>query len=152
MATTNGTTDRTDHLLGLMKQGDDGFNTRDFTAMATVHHPDMIVRMPGDGQPILGQEAHAAAMGGMFAIFPDVHVDNDPYPVQFGRGDWITVVTRCTGTFSGEMTSPDGNVIAPTGRAFDLDFATSARWEGDLLIEEHVFWDYALQAQQIGLA
>jgi hypothetical protein len=37
-------------------------------------------------------------------------------------------------------------------KAFDLTFSTTARWEGDQLIEEHVFWDSALQAQQIGLA
>jgi hypothetical protein len=47
---------------------------------------------------------------------------------------------------------PDGNVIAPTGKAFDVNFATTAKWDGDLLIEEFVFWDSALQAQQIGLA
>jgi hypothetical protein len=39
-----------------------------------------------------------------------------------------------------------------TGKAFDLDFATTAKYDGDLLIEEFVFWDSALQAQQIGLA
>jgi len=50
------------------------------------------------------------------------------------------------------MNLPDGNVIAPTGKAFDLDIATSARRDGDLLIEEFVFWDSALQAKQIGLA
>jgi hypothetical protein len=38
----------------------------------------------------------------MFRIFPDVHVNYDPYPVQFGSGDWITVITRATGTFTGE--------------------------------------------------
>jgi hypothetical protein len=53
----------------------------------------------------------------MFHIFPDIHVDNDSYPIQFGSGDWITVITRCTGTFSGEMTLPDGNAIAPTGKS-----------------------------------
>ncbi len=52
-----------------------------------------------------------------FGIFPDVHVANDPYPVQFGAGDWITVVTRVTGTFTGQMTLPGGSVVAPTGRA-----------------------------------
>jgi ketosteroid isomerase-like protein len=152
MATTTPDTGHTAHLLALMKQGDDAFNSRDVAAMDAVHHPDMVVHMPGNGQPIFGREAHAAAMQGMFRIFPDVHVNNDPYPIQFGSGDWITVITRCTGTFSGEMTLPDGNVIAPTGKAFDLDFATTARWDGDLLVEEYVSWDSALQAQQIGLA
>jgi hypothetical protein len=88
----------------------------------------------------------------MFHIFPNVHVYNDPYPIQFGSGDWITVITRVTGTFTREMTLHDGTVIAPTGKAFDNDFTTTAKWDGDLLIEEYVFWDSALQAQQIGLA
>jgi hypothetical protein len=135
-----------------MKEGDDAFNSRDFAAMDAAHHHDMIVHMPGNGQPILGRRAHAAAMTQMFEIFPDVHVENDPYPVQFGSGEWTTVITRCTGTFTGEMTLPDGSVIPPTGQAFVLDFATTARWEGDLLTEEYVSWDSALQAQQIGLA
>jgi hypothetical protein len=40
-------------------------------------------------------------MGQFFRIFPDVHVHNAPYPVQFGSGDWITVISRATGTFTG---------------------------------------------------
>jgi hypothetical protein len=31
-------------------------------------------------------------------------VYSDPYPIQFGSGDWITVITKATGTFTGEMT------------------------------------------------
>jgi hypothetical protein len=152
MATATDNISRTTHLLALMKKGDDAFNSRDFAAMKAVHHPDMIAHITGSAEPIHGQPAHAAAMEQMFRIFPDVHVNNDPYPIQFGSGDWITVITRATGTFTGEMILPDGNVIAPTGKAFDLDFATTAKWDGDLLIEEFVLWDSALQAQQIGLA
>jgi hypothetical protein len=37
------------------------------------------------------------------------------------------------------MILPDGKVIAPTGKSLDLDFATTAKWEGDLLLEEFVF-------------
>jgi SnoaL-like polyketide cyclase len=85
-------------------------------------------------------------------IFPDVHVDNDPYPIQFGSGDWITVITHVTGTFTGKMILPDGNVIPPTGKTFDVEFAQTSKWDGDQLIEISAFWDSALQAQQIGLA
>ena len=49
------------------------------------------------------------------------------------------------------MILPDGKVIAPTGKSFDLDIATTAKWEGDLLLEEFVFVDPALRAKQIGL-
>jgi hypothetical protein len=117
---------RTAHLLELMKKGDDAFNSRDVVA-------------------------HAAMIQQMIRMFPDIHVHNDPYPIQFGSGDWITVITRATGTFTGEMILPDGKVVAPTGKSFDLDFAATAKWEGDLLLEEFVFVDPALRAKQIGL-
>jgi ketosteroid isomerase-like protein len=135
-----------------MKQGDDAFNARDFAAMDAVHHPDMIAYVTGNAEPLYGRAAHAAAMRQFFRIFPDVHVDNDLYPVQFGSGDWITVISRVTGTFTGEMALPDGTVIPPTGKAFDVEFAQTVKWEGDLLIEIAAFWDSALQARQLGLA
>jgi SnoaL-like polyketide cyclase len=84
--------------------------------------------------------------------FPDVHVHNDPYPIQFGSGEWITVVSRVTGTFTGEMMLPNRKVVPPTGKAFDVEFAQTVKWDGDLLIEISAFWDSALQAKQIGLA
>ncbi len=152
MNTTPPNTSRTEHLLALMKKGDDAFNARDFAAMDAVHHPDMIAYITGNAEPIYGRAAHAAMMRQMFRIFPDVHVYNDPYPIQFGNGDWITVVTRNTGTFTGEMSLPDGKVIAPTGKAFDVEFVQTVKWDGDLLIEIAAFWNAARQAQQIGLA
>jgi SnoaL-like polyketide cyclase len=145
-------TSRTTHLLALMKQGDDAFNAHDFDAMNAVHHPDMVAHITGNAQPLYGRAAHVAAMEQFFGMFPDVYVDNDPYPIQFGAGDWITVVTRTTGTFTGELTLPDGTVVAPTGKAFDVDFGQTVKWDGDLVIEISAFWDANLQAKQIGLA
>ena len=150
MPTTTDTS-RTAHLLALMKRGDDAFNARDFAAVDQIHHPDMIAYITGLAEPVYGREAHSAAMQQMLRIFPDMHVDL-PYPIQFGNGDWITVITRATGTFTGEMTLPDGTVIAPTGKAFDVEFGQTSKWEGDRLIAISAFWDSAQQARQIGLA
>ena len=133
MATTTHNDSRTAHLLELMRKGDEAFNARDFETVDTVHHPDMIAYIPGSAEPIYGSEAHSAAMQQFLRSFPDMHV-NTPYPIQFGSGDWITVVTNATGTFTGEMTLPDGNVIAPTGKAFDLEFGQTTKWDGDRLI------------------
>ena len=152
MATTTPSTTRTAHLLELMKRGDDAFNSRDFAAMDAVHHPEMIAHVTGSAEPIYGRDAHAEAMKQMFAMFPDVHVNNDPYSLQFGAGDWITVITNVTGTFTGEMALPDGNVIPGTGKAFDVEFAQTVKWDGDELVSITASWDAHLQAQQIGLA
>jgi len=150
-ATTQDTS-RTAHLLAVMKKGDDAFNARDFAGMDAVHHPDMIAYMTGLAEPVYGREAHGVAKRQMLRAFPDMHVYNDPYPIQFGSGDWTTVVTHVTGTFTGEMTLPDGTVIAPTGKAFDVEFGQTSKWDGDRLIIISAFWDSALQARQLGLA
>lgn len=142
---------RTARLLALMKQGDDAFNDRDFEAMNAVHDVNMVAYVTGNANPIYGRAGHAGMVQQMFELFPDVHVANDPYPVQFGSGDWITVITRTTGTFSGEMALPDGTVIPPTGKRFDLDFGQTSKWNGDQLVAISAFWDSALQAKQIGL-
>jgi len=152
MTTTIRDTIRTAHLLALMKKGDDAFNARDFAAVDHVHHPNMIAYITGLAEPVYGREAHAAAMQQMLRIFPDMHVDSDPYPIHFGSGDWITVVTNATGTFTGEMTMPDGTVIPPTGKAFDVELGQTTKWAGDQLIVISAFWDAALQRRQIGLA
>src|SRR6266550_1128789 len=150
MVTTTHTTSRTEHLLALMTQGDDAFNARDWEAVDAVHHPDMVAHITGLAEPIYGREAHSAAMQQFLRSFPDMHV-NTPYPIQFASGDWITVVTNVTGTFTGEMVLPDGKVIAPTGKAFELEFGQTTKWEGDRLIVIAAFLDAALQAQQLGL-
>ena len=151
MATVTDTAIRTEHLLALMKKGDDAFNARDFAVVDTVHHPGMVAHITGNAQPIYGSVAHAAAMQQMLRIFPDMHVYT-PYPIQFGSGDWITVITRATGTFRGDMVLPGGKVIAPTGKAFDLEFGQTTKWDGDRLIIISAFYDAALQAKQLGLA
>jgi hypothetical protein len=43
-------------------------------------------------------------------------------------------------------------VIAPTGKAFDVEFGQTTKWDGDRQIEISAFRDAALQARQIGLA
>ena len=151
MATTTRIKSRTEHLLELMTKGDDAFNARDLEAIDAVHHPDMIAFITGLAEPVHGREAHAAAMQRFLRSFPDMHVDT-PYPIQFGSGDWITVVTRATGTFIGEMPLPDGSVIPATGKAFDVEFGQTSKWDGDRLIVISAFWDAALMNKQLGLS
>jgi len=151
MATTAPNSSRSAHLLELMTDGDNAFNARDFDAVDAVHDPDMVAFITGLAEPLHGREAHAAAMQQFLRSFPDMRVDT-PYPIQFGSGDWLTVVTQATGTFTGEMTLPNGNVIPPTGKRFEVEFGQTSKWDGDRLIWISAFWDSALQARQLGIA
>jgi len=152
MATPNQRSARVAHVLSLMRKGDNAFNRQDIAAMNAGRHPDMIAHVTGSDKPTYGRAAHAAVQQSTFRAFPDVRLHIDPYPVQFGDGDWMTVVCKITGTFSSEIVLPDGKTIQGTGKSFALDFSRTAKWEGELLLEENVFWDSTLTAQQIGIA
>jgi hypothetical protein len=143
--------ERTARLLELMTKGDDLFNARDFEALDTVHHPDMVAYVTGSAEPIYGRQSHAAAMQQLVRMFPDIRV-HTPYPIRFGTGDWITVVTDVTGTFTGETALPDGTLIGPTGKAFDVEFGQTSKWDGEQLVVISAFWDAELQAKQLGIA
>jgi len=136
--------------LKLMKDGDGAFNRRDQAYFEAAHHHDMVAHVMGSLEPIRGRAALAAALSGMLGAFPDMHVHND-YPLQFGEGDWTTVMGKVSGTFSGKMVLPNGTSIPGTGKSFEVYLTTIARWKSGQMVEEWVFWDSALLAQQIGL-
>lgn len=152
MPDQNQVSDRVEQVFLLMKAGDDAFNRQDIDAMNAGRHPDMVAYVTGGDAPTHGRAAHAAVEKAMVRAFPDVHLHVDPYLIHFGEGDWMTMVCKITGTFSGELVLPDGKTIKGTGKSFDLEFSRTAEWQGELLLEEHVFWDSTRLAQQIGIA
>ena len=62
----------------------------------------------------------------MFKIFPDNHVENDPYKVLFGQGDWTCSIAMFSGTHKNSMMSPQWKTILPTNKKFQVDFFTVA--------------------------
>ena len=69
-----------------------------------------------------------------------------------GQGDWTCSVARFTGTMKGPMKGPDGTDIPPTGKSFDVDFCTVAKWdENGQIVEENLFYDLVTFMRQLGL-
>ena len=51
------------------------------------------------------------------------------------------------------MIGPDCAEIPPTGKSFEVDFCTLARWnEQGEIVEENLFYDAPSMMKQIGLA
>ncbi len=57
-----------------------------------------------------------------------------------------------TGTFTGPLELPDGTVIEPTGKSFEIVFSTIARWRDGRIVEEYLKYDNGSFMQQIGVA
>ena len=87
----------------------------------------------------------------MFKTFPDNHVQNNPYKVLFGQGEWTCSIAVFTGTHKGPMMAVGGRMIPPTNRKFQVDFCTVAHWKNDQIDEENLFYDQAGMMSQLGL-
>jgi ketosteroid isomerase-like protein len=44
-----------------------------------------------------------------------------------------------------------GGTIAPTGKKFEVDLCTVARWESGQIVEENLFYDLVGMMQQLGI-
>ena len=135
----------------LMQTLDDAWNAQDLETFAKRHRNDVVVRWPGQ-PPTHGVQDHRTEAIEFFKTFPDQHLDNRPYKVLIAQGDWTCSVARFTGTMKGPMKGPDGKEIPPTGKSFEVDFCTVARWDQNgQIIEENLFYDLVTFMKQIGV-
>jgi ketosteroid isomerase-like protein len=136
----------------LMQTLDDAWNAQDVDVFQQRHKPDVIVRWPGQPEPTVGIEDHTAESIAFWKTFPDQKLDNRPYKVFLADGDWTASIARFRGTMTGPMQGPDGSEIPPTGKSFEVDFYTVAKWHDGQIIEENLMYDLVTFLKQIGLS
>lgn len=78
--------------------------------------------------------------------------ERDARRVFFASGDWTCSVARMRGTMKGSMRLADGTEIPPTGKSFDVDFYTVAKWHEGQIVEENLMYDLVTFLKQIGLS
>ena len=136
--------------MELMQTLDDAWNARDLETSRSV--------TAGRRGSLAGPTANArparSSPGGsqFFIAFPDQHLDNRPYKVFFASGDWTCSIAHFAGTFTGAIKGPDGKVIPPTGKSFEVDICTVAEWHDGQIVEENLFYDLLAFMKQIGLS
>ena len=137
--------------MELMHTLDDAWNAQDLKVFRERHKPDVVVRWPGQPNPTVGIEDHAAESIAFWKTFPDQKLDNRPYRVFFASGDWTCSIAPFRGTMEGPMKMGD-KVIPPTGKSFEVDFYTIAKWDDGQIVEENPLYDLVGCLQQIGLS
>ena len=135
--------------LQLMKTLDDAWNAQDWETFNRRHAEDTDVYWPGQKDPTHGRTNHRLESIEFFKSVEN-HLENDPYKIQFGQGEWTCTVARWRGKMVGPMKMPDGRVVPPTGKTFDLEFCTVARWKDGEIVEEKLFYDQISFLKQIG--
>lgn len=127
----------------------DVFTNQKWDRLHESHSEDIIVHWP-DGRMTEGIDIHIEDLKAMFVYAPDTRIEQ--HPIKIASGEWTSVVGIIEGTFTEPMPLPDGTMIEPTGMSFKLRMVTVGHWnEGDVMDEEHLFWDNLSFMTQIGL-
>ena len=138
--------------MALMQTLDDAWNDQNIEVFRARHKPDVVVRWPGQPDPTVGIEDHTAESIAFWTTFPDQRLVNRPYRVFFASGDWTCSIASFSGTLLGAMKTPDGKEIPPTGKPFEVDFYTIAKWDDGQIVEENLMYDLVGFMKQIGLS
>ena len=78
-------------------------------------------------------------------------IDNGPYPLVFGQGDWTCAVSRLTGTTNVSTRGLNGNTIQPTSQEFVIEVCIVTCSKNGEIVEQKVFYDLAGMQKQIGV-
>jgi NADPH-dependent F420 reductase len=124
------------------------FSNQEWTRLHESHSDNVRVFWP-DGHLTTGIGVHIEDLKKLFVYAPDTRIKE--HPIRFGSGKFTAVTGVFEGTFTRPMPIGNGQFIQPTGKAFKMPMATIGIWENGEMVEEHLFWDNATYAKQIGL-
>src|SRR6266571_4420175 len=126
--------------LQRMKTLDDAWNAQNWEVFRKRHSPDTTV----------GRDAHHKESEAFFKSIEN-HLENNPYRAMFGSGDWTCTIAKWKGKMIGPWKGLDGKVHDATGKTFELEFCTVARWKDGEIVEENLFYDQVGFLRQIGV-
>jgi len=123
-------------------------NSGDAAAVARLYTEDAVMIMSGEPEPIRGRKAIEENQAAFLRAMPDFKVE---FTLILISGDHITFEGVSRGTFTGPLTSPEGD-IPPTGRSVASKFVFIAKVTKEGLIEEdRTYFDTAEYMRQLGL-
>jgi len=136
--------------LQRMKTLDDAWNAQNWEVFRKRHSANTKVYWPGQQDPTVGRDAHHKESEAFFKSIEN-HLDNNPYRVMFGSDDWTCTIAKWKGKMIGPWQGLDGKVHEATGKTFELEFCTVARWKDGEIVEENLFYDQVGFLRQIGV-
>lgn len=78
-------------------------------------------------------------------------IENDPYKVTFGQGDWTCTLARFTGSTNDSMNGLDGNIFQPTDQKFEIGVCIVTCSKNGEIVEQRVFYDLVGMQKPFGV-
>lgn len=135
---------RADSLTSRLEKA---FAAGDVEALLDCYTPDAVQVHPMAPTASAGRDAIRQTEGPLFGAFSDItlRVVN-----TVEQGDAMVLEMAVTATNTADLPTPNGPVPA-TGRTVHLTMASVCRLDGDLIAEEHRYFDAMAFMAQLGL-
>lgn len=125
----------------------DGFNAHDLKQGEAFEAEDYRHEAPG-APGALDREQARAYLQGFIDAFPDVHLE---VTHKIAQGDWVVFNWVGSGTHTGGLRTPTGEVIPPTGKKISVPGSTTYQFKNGKAIYNHTYWDMVTLLAQLGL-
>ena len=123
------------------------WNDHDVDAIVAMHTDDSVFENHVTGDEYVGREAIGRAIGGIFAVFPDLSFETRR---AYIRDDLVVQEWTATATHANEMRRGD-LVAEPTGKRISWDGLDVIPFEGGLVKRKDVYSDSVSILKQLGL-
>jgi steroid delta-isomerase-like uncharacterized protein len=118
-------------------------NAQDVEGVLSFYTDDVVFVDVSLPQPIVGKAAMREFMQGLYAAFPDAHVE--PITI-FGEGSHVAAEYELIGTHLGSIERE-----TPTAKTFRVPAVSVYEYDGALFTRETFYWDSASMRSQLGL-
>ena len=126
----------------------EAFCAKDLDRVRALVDDRIVHQETGTGRRLDGADAYMAMCEGWLTAFPDVA---GKVTAGLDGGNQAVVEIRWTGTNSGPIAMPDGEIPA-TGKSIDVASTYWATFDGDKIVESRHHLDVLGMLQQLGLA
>lgn len=122
----------------------EALNRQDVEGVMAFYTEDVVFDDISLPEPLKGAEEMREFMHGMYAAFPDLHIE---LRSLFGEEDIVAAEYDLMGTHQGEM---EGH--PPTGKTFKVRALSTYEYDGSRFTKETFYWDSASMLAQLGLS
>jgi len=123
-------------------------NDRDLNRTRPFEAPNYKFKVNGDPEPAMTADQSRAYTQGFITAFPDLNFEMTE---KVAQGNFVVINWIARGTNTGNMRTPSGNIIPPTGKRSAVHGSTTYQFRNGKAVRALVYWDIATMLTQLGL-
>lgn len=125
----------------------EAINDQDLNRHSDLISPDFHSEQPGVPAP-MKQEQDTAYIQSFIDAFPDLHFD---FRQTVAQGDFAVVNWIASGTHTGGLRTPTGDMLPPTGKHATVPGSTTYQFKNGKIVHAWNHWDMVTLLAQLGL-